>query len=175
MLVRLTISGPMMAARTPPAMTNADGAGSGLGRSHLGRGEAQMLRDAEAETREHGADAIELEIAAPDAEREGQAAKQRANAAEPEPRLAAEPGEHDAGRDRGRHRRRHLDGHRQRVERLVHRERMADQRRSSRSGRTSRHSSAPDSRTGARRCGSFRSGSSRRGRDSSACHQGLAQ
>ena len=105
-----------------------NGAGTGLGVGDLGGGEAEVLRDAEAEAGKGGADTVDLEIAAPDGEGEDQAAEQGAGAAEIEAGLAAEAGEHDAGRDGGGHGRGHLDRHRQRIQRLVDGECVADQR-----------------------------------------------
>jgi hypothetical protein len=98
-----------------------DGAGTRFGSRHLGRSEAQVLGDAEAQAGKDGADAVDLEVLRPDTERECEAAEQRADATEPEARLAAQAGEHNAGRDRCSHGCRHLDRHRQRVERLIHR------------------------------------------------------
>jgi hypothetical protein len=65
----------MIAASTPPAITNATARASG-GSRHFGGGEAQVLRDSETEAGRHSAEAIEREIATPDTGSEQNAARE---------------------------------------------------------------------------------------------------
>ena len=127
-----------------------DGAGACLGRRHLGRGEAQMLGDAEAQAGEDGADAVDLEVAAsrPRGRMSGCRAasrrtRARSQACGPAGRTRCRPG---STRSWLRSSGSPSAAYSATCPPPAHGRSV----RSSRSGRTSRRSSAPDSRTAAK-------------------------
>ena len=124
--VCFTISGPISAATTPPASTSemARARASGLATSAAAKRRCWLMPSQPGRQRRGnrgrnpGGRSPGRSPGRPDRQR----------AAQREARPAAQAREHDAGGDRGRHHPDHLDGHRQRVQRLVHRQRVADQR-----------------------------------------------